>query len=57
MNHEFERLRQANEDVQTVISSSLRTLEETRELLDLVQAMSSPLITREPPLRTRPKGS
>jgi len=55
MNNDFERLQRANEDVQTSISSALRAIEETQELLDLVQAMSSPLITSEPPLRTRRK--
>jgi len=55
MNDEFQRLLRANEDVQTVISGALRTIEETQELLDLVSALSSPLIKSEPPLRDRPK--
>src|SRR5215470_17725560 len=54
MNEDLQRLWWANEDAKTTISSALRTVEETRQLLDLVQAMSSPLITTEPPLRTRP---
>jgi len=55
MNDELQRLRQSNEDVKTAISRACDTLEETRELLDLVQAMSSPLIKTEPPRRDRTK--
>jgi hypothetical protein len=55
MNDDLQRLQRANKDVKTAISNAFRTIGETRELLDLVQAMSSPQITAEPPLRTREK--
>ena len=55
MNDDIQRLRWANNEVKATISSARRTIEETKKLFELLEAMASPLITTEPLLRDRSK--